>query len=66
MSTLTIDNLSHNSALDREAMDAIAGSGFFSSVGGWFKRRVSDAWNYVKRNPVTVIKFGISLFKRIF
>ena len=62
MTTLKVENLSFNSNLEREAMDAVAGSGFFGSL-------FSKVYNWARRNPGTVIRYGrkaFSFIRRIF
>ena len=58
MTTLKVENLSYNSNLEREAMDAVAGSGFFGSL-------FSKAYKWARNNPGTVIKYARTAFRWI-
>ena len=59
MTTLKVENLSYNSNLEREAMDAVvAGSGFFRSFLG-------KAFKWARNNPDTVIRYGRKAFRLI-
>jgi hypothetical protein len=51
MTTLKVENLSYNADMERQAMDAVAGSGFFGSL-------FNKAYKWVRRNPTTVIKYA--------
>ena len=57
MSNINIENLSYDMNMDRDAMDAIAGSGF----GSWFKKAV----RYVKRNPGKTYKYARKAYNYI-
>jgi hypothetical protein len=52
MSNINIENLSHDMNMDREAMDAIAGSG----IRSWFSKLASKAGRYLKANYVPILR----------
>jgi hypothetical protein len=58
MSNINIENLSYDMNMDRDAMDAITGSGWFTSL-------VKKAAGYVSRNPGTTYKYARKVYNVI-